>query len=126
LDRLNKLEELLKNRSNPSLKATMSIAERFLFIGLALLLLEAEATSRLGSSHGVADDSDYQGQSGGGGSDGGGGGGGGDQSVFNVNSYGAQADGETNNQEVMGSDTILIEINCVWLPYIYMRLVIVC
>lgn len=106
----------------------MSIAERFLFIGLALLLLEAEATSRLGSSHGVADDSDYQGQSGGGGSGGGGGGGGGggDQSVFNVNSYGAQADGETNNQEVMGSDTILIEINCVWLPYIYMRLVIVC
>lgn len=81
----------------------MSIAERILFLGLALLLLEAEATSRLGGGHGVADDGD-QDESGG------------DQSVFNVKSYGAQADGQTNDGQV-SSDTILIEINRLWLPY---------
>jgi hypothetical protein len=65
--------------------ATMSIAEIFvlIFLGLALLVLEAEATSR---RRGLGDADDEEAKAG--------------QTVFNVNSYGAKADGITNNDQV--------------------------
>lgn len=76
--------------------ATMSIAEIFvlIFIGLALLVLEAEATSR---RRGLGDADDEEAKAG--------------QTVFNVNSYGALADGKTNNEQV-SSETICIYGHC--------------
>lgn len=75
--------------------ATMSIAEIFvlIFLGLALLVLEAEATSRRrGLGHDADDEEAKAGQT-----------------VFNVNSFGAKADGNTNNEEV-SSETINLYI----------------
>lgn len=68
----------------------MSLAERFvvkalLFVGLGLLLLEAEATSRRGL--GAKPDGDNEGGDSG-------------QTVFSIDSYGATADGDTNNEQV--------------------------
>jgi hypothetical protein len=72
---------------------TMSTAERFvLFLGLAFLLLKAEATiSRRALGH--AHDGDQAAS-------------GSPSAVFNVNSFGAKADGSTNNEQV-GSETII-------------------
>lgn len=69
----------------------MSTAQRFvLFLGLALFLLEAEATSRSRRALGDADADQVSA---------------GPSTVFNVNSFGATADGSTNNAKV-GSETI--------------------
>ena len=87
--KLNTLEPCNFHHQNNS---TMSTAERFvLFLGLAFLLLEAEATiSRRSLGH--ARDGDQASGS--------------PSTVFNVTSFGATADGSTNNEQV-GSETII-------------------